>query len=86
VRAFLEDHLETGVDRGFRQGYLLGRRAGLVQALSGGEASVPVLTSIEREAIVCSVFSESLKSVVIRDPRPEKPKPVLTPEEIADGR
>jgi len=85
VRAFLEDHLEMGVDRGFRQGYLLGRRAGLVQALSGGEASVPVLTLIEREAIVCSVFSDSLKAVVISDPKPEKPKPVLSPEELGDA-
>jgi len=85
VRAFLEDHLETGVDISFREGYLQGRRVGLVQALSGGEASVPVLTSNERAAIVCKVFSEGLKAVVISNPRPEKPKPVPSPEEIADG-
>jgi len=85
VRAFLEDHLETGVDYGFRQGYLLGRRAGLVQALSGSEATLPVLTSAEREAIVASVMSESLKAVVIANPKPIKPVPLPKPEEIGDA-
>jgi len=84
VRAFLEDHLEIGVDRGFHQGYLQGRRAGLVQALRGSEATVPVLTSAEREAIVASVFT-NMKSVVITNPKPIVPVPMPKPEEIGDA-
>jgi len=87
VRSYVEDVLETGVDIAYKQGYLQGRRAGLVQALSGSEATVPFLTPFDRAAIVCSVLSpdESLKAVLIRNPKPEKPVPVPSPSDVGDG-